>query len=133
MDWFRHGTDVLENTCFLDHARLRFRRETWAVDLFRRVSTREDSTIQAWQEMLTIRDPGHLSEVSVAPFMLEHGTWPVPPSVLVGQPRRVGTLAIGPTFLIEGHHRLAYLLSMTAEAHPMLQASHATWVAEESG
>jgi hypothetical protein len=64
--------------------------------------------------------------------MLRRGTWPTPPSVLIGARRKVGSVVLRRRHLLSGHHRVAYLLAMAKEPSWILLPSHQVWVVRHS-
>jgi hypothetical protein len=128
-DWFRtKGTVVLEETTFLDHAQLQFSLARWPTRRLREVTTAKHAVVQAWQSLFAAGDEALVAS-PLGSFMLRHGTWPVAPTILVGEPRRAGPMVMGSRHLLDGHRRLAYLLAMAQEPSWILLPSHLVWEA----
>jgi hypothetical protein len=125
-DWFlRHGTNVISNTPYLDHQMLRFELAWWQSAAFLSVTAR--SLVAHYKPQFRdgvnyTRDPD-----MVGGYMLMHGTWPVPPSILIVRHPIPGRFVAGERHLLEGHKRLACLQVMCETNEPILLPEHAVW------
>lgn len=129
-DWFRrHGAHVLDNTSYLDHRSLKFELAQWPTASLAQVTTRCE--IADWTLGFVDRNTDLFYRGCVSNYILQNGTWPIPPSILVGPERTIGADHLGSAHLLEGHRRLAFVRGMAEENHPLIHPFHDVWVVRE--
>jgi hypothetical protein len=128
-DWIvRHGRSAFREHGWLDYRRFRFEQAQRPVIFFRNaVLTSNEPAVASWA--LAIRVNKGFQESDLGSYMLENGTWPVPPVILANSsglkhPQGEG---LGRHHLLEGHHRLAYLKGFATPPPIPTQERHSLW------
>ncbi|KLV04844.1 hypothetical protein ABT56_13385 [Photobacterium aquae] len=126
---YRHWKGVLCNWGWLDFQSMRFELEQWETE---KIQSLIKTPHQEVVDKLSSRMSNALFQRSwLVQDMQKHGTWPVAPIVLHYE-RDIdvmqGKVMKAPYNLLEGHHRLAYLLRL-AEQDADLASTHSVWIA----
>ena len=129
-DWlFLHGKHALFVDGTLDLFSLAFRKERWPTSrIIHDVGSWRESTVNAWR--CAIVESFH-REGPLGSFMIEHGTWPVPPLVFDND-SGLKTNSGSEMFryhLIDGHHRIGYLHGLASSDSDCLKTDHDLWLA----
>jgi len=131
----RHYNDVVSQYGWLGFEDLRFTLDGWTVErILREVRSFEGQdydSIKHWVRWF--RDPKYATDDWLVQSMTSAGTWPQP-IITVRNPTDLALpngLPLGKPFhLVEGHHRLGFLMAMADDCPDKLLARHDLWIIE---
>ncbi|HEX4497546.1 MAG TPA: hypothetical protein VIE43_17865 [Thermoanaerobaculia bacterium] len=127
-DWLcRHGNAV-SLFGWLDYRQFRFSREEWQSVQVESVMSSNEPTVEGWSQLF--RESQCRRKNRLGAFMINEGTWPVPPIVLDNTNGICSPAGqqLSRYHLLEGHHRLAYLRGLIADPRWEVEPSHEIWL-----
>jgi hypothetical protein len=128
-DWLvRHGPNAFRFYGWLNYRHFSFTLARLPLEFFDSVSSINDAAVKGWSEMILTE--AHFRSYNLGKFMIENGTWPVPPIVLDNENGLVSPS--GPPVaryqLLEGHHRLAYVRGLQNDSAVSILPEHSCWL-----
>ena len=128
--WFYEHPDSYLRYDWLNYSRLRFNLEEFTIPELTLECFSKEPYVELFYENLNF---GRADEctIKIETYVRENLTWPVPPIVLLNKKSRLSfpdsVLCDSPYHLLEGRHRFAVLLFLSASMK--LAVSHKVWVA----
>lgn len=128
IEWFYRHNPQLERYSFLGFERFIFERQSWELNEIPDQDCFDNPAV--WDDIVAGFKTSPTSKDWVAKYIFDHGTWSTPIVMLDNRCVTAGGKLVeslkGPFHLLEGHHRLAFLVTMRGKV--WLKDYHDVWV-----